>query len=199
MDLKTIAHALMPYAASRGFPAGKAPFMIAHPGGMRPRFPQQAAGQASIIADKPFPRVYKFPAPRREELYLQPGGTSPHPPSRPSVAATFSFLIRKVRLMIEVIPDLPDHVLGVTAKGSVTGTDYESVIIHPGREETGSTSENQFALPHRERLHRHGYTRNGRQIAVLERINAKAQRRCLSALDEAPSPHKIDLRHRLIR
>lgn len=31
--------------------------------------------------------------------------------------------------MIEVIPDLPDHVVGVTAKGKVTGADYESVII----------------------------------------------------------------------
>jgi len=35
--LKTIARALKPDAASRGFPARKEPDMIAHPGGMRPR------------------------------------------------------------------------------------------------------------------------------------------------------------------
>jgi hypothetical protein len=31
--------------------------------------------------------------------------------------------------MIEMIPDLPDSVLGFTAKGTVTAKDYESVII----------------------------------------------------------------------
>ncbi len=31
--------------------------------------------------------------------------------------------------MIEKIPDLPDSVLGFSAKGTVTGKDYESVII----------------------------------------------------------------------
>jgi hypothetical protein len=31
--------------------------------------------------------------------------------------------------MVEMIPDLPDHVLGFTAKGRVTANDYESVII----------------------------------------------------------------------
>jgi hypothetical protein len=31
--------------------------------------------------------------------------------------------------MIERIPDLPDNVLGLTAKGTVTAKDYESVII----------------------------------------------------------------------
>ena len=31
--------------------------------------------------------------------------------------------------MIEKIPDLPDSVLGFTAKGTVTEDDYESVII----------------------------------------------------------------------
>ena len=31
--------------------------------------------------------------------------------------------------MVEKIPDLPDHVLGFTAKGTVTANDYESVII----------------------------------------------------------------------
>jgi len=31
--------------------------------------------------------------------------------------------------MIEKIPDLPDNALGFTAKGVVTATDYESVII----------------------------------------------------------------------
>ncbi len=31
--------------------------------------------------------------------------------------------------MIEVISDMPDHVIGITAKGKVTGADYESVII----------------------------------------------------------------------
>jgi hypothetical protein len=31
--------------------------------------------------------------------------------------------------MIEKIPDLPDNVLGFSAKGTVTANDYESVII----------------------------------------------------------------------
>ena len=31
--------------------------------------------------------------------------------------------------MVETIPDLPDNVLGFTAKGTVTANDYESVII----------------------------------------------------------------------
>jgi hypothetical protein len=31
--------------------------------------------------------------------------------------------------MVEKIPDLPDNVLGFTAKGTVTANDYESVII----------------------------------------------------------------------
>jgi hypothetical protein len=31
--------------------------------------------------------------------------------------------------MVEQIPDLPQHVLGFTAKGTVTANDYESVII----------------------------------------------------------------------
>jgi SpoIIAA-like len=31
--------------------------------------------------------------------------------------------------MVEQIPDLPDNVLGFTAKGTVTAKDYESVII----------------------------------------------------------------------
>ena len=31
--------------------------------------------------------------------------------------------------MVEKIVDLPDHVLGFTAKGTVTAKDYESVII----------------------------------------------------------------------
>ncbi|MEO8009475.1 MAG: STAS/SEC14 domain-containing protein [Betaproteobacteria bacterium] len=31
--------------------------------------------------------------------------------------------------MVEQIPDLPDNVLGFTAKGKVTAKDYESVII----------------------------------------------------------------------
>jgi hypothetical protein len=31
--------------------------------------------------------------------------------------------------MVEKIPDLPDNVLGFTAKGTVTTNDYESVII----------------------------------------------------------------------
>ncbi len=31
--------------------------------------------------------------------------------------------------MIEKIPDLPDNVLGFTARGKVTANDYESVII----------------------------------------------------------------------
>jgi hypothetical protein len=31
--------------------------------------------------------------------------------------------------MIELIPGLPDHVLGMEAKGEVTGEDYERVLI----------------------------------------------------------------------
>ena len=31
--------------------------------------------------------------------------------------------------MIERIPDLPDHVLGFSAKGKVTAEDYEKVLI----------------------------------------------------------------------
>lgn len=31
--------------------------------------------------------------------------------------------------MVEQMPDLPDNVLGFTAKGTVTANDYESVII----------------------------------------------------------------------
>lgn len=31
--------------------------------------------------------------------------------------------------MVEIIPNLPDTVLGFTAKGTVTASDYESVII----------------------------------------------------------------------
>jgi len=31
--------------------------------------------------------------------------------------------------MVEKISDLPDHVLGFTAKGTVTANDYESIII----------------------------------------------------------------------
>jgi len=41
---KTIARALKPCAASRGFPVRNEPDMIPHPGGMRPRSPQLAAG-----------------------------------------------------------------------------------------------------------------------------------------------------------
>ncbi len=31
--------------------------------------------------------------------------------------------------MIDLIPDLPDNVLGIEAKGEVTGEDYEQVLI----------------------------------------------------------------------
>jgi SpoIIAA-like len=31
--------------------------------------------------------------------------------------------------MIERIPDLPEHVVGLTAKGKITADDYESVVI----------------------------------------------------------------------
>lgn len=31
--------------------------------------------------------------------------------------------------MIEKIPDLPDNILGFTAKGKISANDYESVII----------------------------------------------------------------------
>jgi len=42
--------------------------------------------------------------------------------------------------MIELIPDLPDNVLGLEAKGEVRGEDYEQVVIpavHRLRERTG--------------------------------------------------------------
>jgi SpoIIAA-like len=42
--------------------------------------------------------------------------------------------------MIEEIPDLPDNVLGFTAKGTVTANDYESVII-PAVEELFSRKD----------------------------------------------------------
>ena len=53
--LKTIARALKPDSAQRGFPARKEPVIVAHPDGMRPRSPQLAAGVARIITDKPIP------------------------------------------------------------------------------------------------------------------------------------------------
>jgi hypothetical protein len=31
--------------------------------------------------------------------------------------------------MLKLIPDLPDHVVGITASGHVTGDDYESVLV----------------------------------------------------------------------
>jgi hypothetical protein len=43
-QMKTIARALKPYAASQGFPVRKEPDMVAHPGGMRPRSPQLCCG-----------------------------------------------------------------------------------------------------------------------------------------------------------
>jgi hypothetical protein len=42
--------------------------------------------------------------------------------------------------MIELIPGLPDNVLGIEAKGEVTGEDYEQVVIpavHEHRERSG--------------------------------------------------------------
>jgi dihydroxyacetone kinase DhaKLM complex PTS-EIIA-like component DhaM len=32
--------------------------------------------------------------------------------------------------MLKVMNDLPDNVLGVSAEGKITGTDYETVLIH---------------------------------------------------------------------
>jgi len=49
--------------------------------------------------------------------------------------------------MIEKIPDLPDNVLGFTAKGTVTGMDYESIII-PAAEELFSRREKVRFLYH---------------------------------------------------
>ena len=49
--------------------------------------------------------------------------------------------------MIEKIPDLPDNVLGFTAKGTVTDNDYESIII-PAVEELFSRQENVRFLYH---------------------------------------------------
>jgi hypothetical protein len=49
--------------------------------------------------------------------------------------------------MIEMIPDLPDNVLGFTAKGTVTANDYESVII-PAVEERFARHEKIRLLYH---------------------------------------------------
>ncbi len=49
--------------------------------------------------------------------------------------------------MVERIPDLPEHVLGFRAKGTVTAADYESVIV-PAVEELFSRREKVRCLYH---------------------------------------------------
>ena len=49
--------------------------------------------------------------------------------------------------MIEKIPDLPDNILGFTAKGTVTANDYESIII-PAVEELFSRQKKVRFLYH---------------------------------------------------
>ena len=49
--------------------------------------------------------------------------------------------------MIETIPNLPDNVLGFTAKGKVTMSDYESILI-PAIEEGFSRQEKVRFLYH---------------------------------------------------
>jgi hypothetical protein len=49
--------------------------------------------------------------------------------------------------MIEKIPELPDNVLGYTAKGTVTANDYESIII-PAVEELFSRHKKVRFLYH---------------------------------------------------
>jgi hypothetical protein len=49
--------------------------------------------------------------------------------------------------MVEKIPDLPDNVLGFTAKGKVTANDYESIII-PAVEEMFSRQRKVRFLYH---------------------------------------------------
>ena len=49
--------------------------------------------------------------------------------------------------MVEKIPDLPDNILGFTAKGTVTAKDYESVII-PAVEEMFSRQKKVRFLYH---------------------------------------------------
>lgn len=49
--------------------------------------------------------------------------------------------------MIEKIPDLPDHVLGLTAKGTVTAADYETVVV-PAVEELFSRHPKVSLLYH---------------------------------------------------
>ena len=49
--------------------------------------------------------------------------------------------------MVEKIPGLPDNVIGFTAKGTVTATDYESVII-PAVEELFSRQSKVRFLYH---------------------------------------------------
>jgi hypothetical protein len=49
--------------------------------------------------------------------------------------------------MVEKIPDLPDNVLGFTAKGKVTANDYESIVI-PAVEEMFSRQRKVRFLYH---------------------------------------------------
>lgn len=49
--------------------------------------------------------------------------------------------------MIERIPNLPDYVLGLSAKGKVTGTDYESIVI-PAAEDMFSRYDKVRVLYH---------------------------------------------------
>jgi len=46
-----------------------------------------------------------------------------------SLAPRYHSPQRKECPMIKRIPDLPDHVIGLTATGTVTANDYESVVI----------------------------------------------------------------------
>ena len=41
----------------------------------------------------------------------------------------FTHLHFKIKIMLKIMNDLPDNILGVSAEGTVTGSDYETVLI----------------------------------------------------------------------
>lgn len=47
---------------------------------------------------------------------------------------------KKIKIMLKILNDLPENVLGVSAEGKITGTDYETVLI-PAIEEKFKTNK----------------------------------------------------------
>ncbi len=56
--------------------------------------------------------------------------------------------------MIDTIPDLPDNVLGFSAKGTVTAQDYESAIIPAGGGAISPLRSGPAPIPPRRRIFR---------------------------------------------